>query len=37
VALPDDEILPGELASVRLRTNTPGIYRLGHDPGRHHG
>ena len=37
MALPDDEILPGELASVRLRKNTPGIYRLDHDPGQHHG
>jgi len=37
VALPDDEIGLGELASVRLRKNTPGIYRLDHDPGQHHG
>ena len=37
MALPDDEILLDELASVRLRTNTPGIYWLDHDPGQHHG
>ena len=37
MALPDEEILLGELASVSLRKNTPGIYRLGHDPGQHHG
>ena len=37
MALPDDEILFDELASVRLRKNTPGIYRLDHDSGQHHG
>ena len=37
MALPDDEILLDELASVRLRKNTPGIYRLDHDSGQHHG
>ena len=37
VALPDDEILLDELASVRLRNNTPGICRLDHDSGQHHG
>ncbi len=35
MARPDDETLPGELASVRLRKNTPGIYRLDHDSGQH--
>jgi hypothetical protein len=35
IALPDDEILIDELASVRLRKNTLGIYRLDHDSGQH--
>jgi hypothetical protein len=35
IALPDDEMLLDELASVRLRKNTLGIYRLDHDAGQH--
>ena len=35
IACPPDEVLPEELASVRLRKNTLGIYRLDHDSGRH--
>src|SRR4029077_20786716 len=35
IALPDDEILIDELASVRLRKNTLGVYRLDHDSGQH--
>jgi len=35
VALPDDETLIDELASVRLRKNTLGVYRLDHDSGQH--
>ena len=35
VALPDDETLIDELASVRLRKNSLGVYRLDHDSGQH--
>lgn len=35
IALPDDEDLLGELAAVRLRKNSLGIYRLDHDAGQH--
>jgi phage terminase large subunit-like protein len=35
IALPDDEELLEELASVRLRETAPGVYRLDHDYGRH--
>ena len=35
IALPDDETLLDELASVRLRKNTLGIYSLDHDAGLH--
>ena len=33
--LPDDPELLDELANVRLRETSPGVYRLDHDPGRH--
>ena len=33
--LPDDDLLLGELAHVRLREASPGVYRLDHDRGRH--
>jgi hypothetical protein len=33
--LPDDEFLLKELASVRLRKNSFGVYRLDHDSGLH--
>lgn len=33
--LPDDEFLIKELASVRLRKNSFGVYRLDHDSGLH--
>jgi hypothetical protein len=35
LALPGDEELIDELASVRLRKNTLGVYRLDHDSGQH--
>jgi len=35
IALPPDEELADELASVRLRKNTVGVYRLDHDAGQH--
>ena len=35
VALPPDEDLLDELAHVRLRESSPGVYRLDHDAGRH--
>jgi hypothetical protein len=35
LALPDDPELLDELANVRLRETSPGVYRLDHDPGRH--
>jgi hypothetical protein len=35
MALPPDEDLLGELAGVRLRKNTLGVYRLDHDSGQH--
>jgi len=35
IALPDDEALLDELAGVRLRKNTLGVYRLDHDAGQH--
>ena len=33
--LPDDPDLRDELANVRLRETSPGVYRLDHDVGRH--
>ncbi|MGD0166862.1 MAG: terminase large subunit, partial [Gaiellaceae bacterium] len=33
--LPDDPDLLDELANVRLRETSPGVYRLDHDQGRH--
>ena len=35
LALPNDEALLDELANVRLRETTPGVYRLDHDPDQH--
>jgi len=35
IALPDDPGLRDELANVRLRETSPGVYRLDHDQGRH--
>jgi phage terminase large subunit-like protein len=35
LALPDDPDLIDELANVRLRETTPGVFRMDHDPGRH--
>jgi hypothetical protein len=35
IAFPPDEDLADELASVRLRKNTLGVYRLDHDSGQH--
>jgi hypothetical protein len=35
LALPDDDELLDELAHVRLRENSPGVYRLDHDANRH--
>ena len=35
LALPDDEALLTELANVRLRESSPGVYRLDHDAGKH--
>jgi hypothetical protein len=33
--LPDDPELRDELANVRLRETSPGVYRIDHDQGRH--
>jgi hypothetical protein len=33
--LPDDPELLDELANIRLRETSPGVYRLDHDQGRH--
>ena len=35
VALPADDELLDELAHVRLRESSPGVFRLDHDAGRH--
>lgn len=35
LALPDDPELLDELANVRLRETTPGVFRLDHDAGHH--
>lgn len=35
LALPPDEELLDELANVRLRETSPGVYKLDHDPSRH--
>ena len=35
MALPDDAELLDELATVRLRESTPGVYRLDHDASGH--
>lgn len=35
LALPDDPELLAELANVRLRETTPGVFRLDHDAGKH--
>ncbi len=35
IALPDDAELLEELATVRLRESTPGVYRLDHDASGH--
>lgn len=35
LVLPDDAELLDELAHVRLRESSPGVYRLDHDPSRH--
>lgn len=35
LALPDDTELLAELANVRLRETTPGVFRLDHDAGQH--
>jgi phage terminase large subunit-like protein len=35
IVLPDDPDLRDELANVRLRETSPGVYRLDHDQGRH--
>jgi hypothetical protein len=35
LALPDDPGLLEELATVRLRESTPGVYRLDHDASGH--
>lgn len=35
VRLPDDEDLLDELANVRLRETSPGVWRMDHDAGRH--
>ncbi len=35
LALPDDAELLDELATVRLRESTPGVYRLDHDASGH--
>ena len=35
LALPPDAKLLDELANVRLRENSPGVYRMDHDPDKH--
>ncbi|WP_413543669.1 hypothetical protein [Citricoccus nitrophenolicus] len=35
LVLPDDPDLLDELANVRLRETTPGVYRMDHDSGHH--
>jgi phage terminase large subunit-like protein len=35
LALPDDPDLIDELANVRLRETSPGVFRMDHDAGRH--
>ena len=35
LALPDDEELLDELANVRMREASPGVFRMDHDPDRH--
>ncbi len=35
IGLPDDEALLDELANVRLRESSPGVFRLDHDANRH--
>ncbi len=35
LALPDDPELLDELANVRLRETSPGVFRMDHDPDRH--
>ena len=35
LALPEDPELLDELANVRLRETSPGVYRMDHDVGRH--
>ena len=35
LALPPDEPLLDELANVRLKESTPGVYRMDHDPDKH--
>ena len=35
LALPNDVELLDELANVRIRETSPGVFRLDHDPGRH--
>jgi hypothetical protein len=35
IALPPDEELLDELAHVRLRESSPGVWRMDHDSGRH--
>ncbi len=35
LALPDDPALLDELANVRLRQTSPGLFRMDHDAGRH--
>lgn len=35
LALPDDDALLAELASVRLTERTPGVLRMDHDAGKH--
>jgi phage terminase large subunit-like protein len=35
LAMPDDQELLDELAHVRLRESSPGVFRMDHDSGRH--
>src|SRR5207249_3043647 len=35
LALPDDPELIDELANVRLRETSPGVFRIDHDPDKH--
>jgi hypothetical protein len=35
LAIPDDPELLDELANVRLRETSPGVYRMDHDPDKH--